>query len=267
MLKKIIVILVVCFTAQSFAQNKLNNYKYILVPLQYEFFEEADKYQLNSLTEFLFNKYKFTAFLEDKELPEDLLENRCLALMVNTVENKTMFKTKLKVQLINCNGQVVYTTQEGESRRKEYKSSYSEALRNALSELNKINYRYNETNTLTELSVQENSKKEKEIEKLKKEIKDLKKDKSIIQDNISEHVNEDLSLKPAINTLYAQSINNGFQLVDSTPNLVYTIYYSGKEDIYIVKNHDAIIYKLEGNWVLAEFINNKTQVKVINIKF
>ena len=40
----------------SSAQN-INEYKYILVPETFEFTGEVNQYQLNSLSQFLFNKY------------------------------------------------------------------------------------------------------------------------------------------------------------------------------------------------------------------
>lgn len=262
MLKKIIVILVVCFTAQSFAQNRLNDYKYIIVPLEYDFLKEPDKYQLNSLTEFLFNKYGFSAFLKNKDLPLDYSNNNCLALQANVIENKSMFKTKLLVELKNCSGDVVYTSAEGESRRKDYRLSYNEALRNAFKSFKTINYEYVE-----KIAKADSKSINVEVEQLKKEIKELKEEKTIVKNDIKLETKEDVNLKPSANTLYAQSINNGFQLVDKSPKLIYTIYYSGKNDVFIVKGHDAIIYKLKNNWVIAQFINDNLEVKALDIKF
>ena len=60
------------FSFIVFAQKNINNYKYIIVPTTYSFLGEEDKYQLNSLTKFLFNKYGFKAFFQDEEFPNDL---------------------------------------------------------------------------------------------------------------------------------------------------------------------------------------------------
>lgn len=272
MIKKILIVIAIFITSVNFAQSRLNDYKYVIVPIKYDFLNEADKYQLNSLSEFLFNKYKFNAYLENKTLPEDLKSNRCLALQAGIIESKSMFKTKVKVQLKNCNGQVIYTTPEGESRRKEYKSAYTEALRNAFNHFATINYKYNNSNTLGNNNLEIPTEKTiSEIEQLKKEIKQLKENKEekveVNKDlkTIKEPVNNTLDSKE--HTLYAQKINNGFQLVDKTPKLVYTIYNSGKKDVYIVKGQDAIIYKLNSNWVISQFINNNLEVKAIDIKF
>ena len=45
------------YITASFSQNELNPYKYIIVPKKFNSIKgEEDKYQLNSLTEFLFDK-------------------------------------------------------------------------------------------------------------------------------------------------------------------------------------------------------------------
>ena len=69
------------------------------------------------------------------------------------------------------------------------------------------------------------------------------------------------------NILYAQPKNTGFQLVDTTPKVVYTIFPSGREDVYIVKGTDAIIYKEASHWILAEQKGNTLEKKALNIKF
>ena len=42
--------------SKSFSQKSLSDYSYVIVSEQFEFQQEKDKYQLNSLTKFLFNK-------------------------------------------------------------------------------------------------------------------------------------------------------------------------------------------------------------------
>ena len=46
----------------SFAQKNINNYKFIIVPKQYEFQKSEDSYQINSLTKFLFERDGFITF-------------------------------------------------------------------------------------------------------------------------------------------------------------------------------------------------------------
>lgn len=92
----------------------------MVVPNQYAFLGYDDKYQLNSLTKFLFNKYGYTAFLEGEELPADLQANGCLAMYANLLEDSSMFKTKLQLEVKDCNGTVIKRSETGETREKAY---------------------------------------------------------------------------------------------------------------------------------------------------
>src|SRR5690606_635994 len=116
--------------------------KYINVPVKYEFLKEADQYQLNSLTRFLFNKEGFTVLPDKENYPEDYKQNRCLALRANLVNNSGMFNTKVVLELVDCNDKVVFTSKEGTSREKDFKTGYHEALREAFESFKSINYSY-----------------------------------------------------------------------------------------------------------------------------
>ena len=122
--------------------QNLNKYKYIIVPEQYSFNTEKDKYQLNSLTKFLFNKYGYKAVMGTSEYPEDLKENPCKGLKVDVEKSSTIFKTKLSILLKNCGGEVIHKTIEGISKEKDFKKSYHEALREAFEDIKTIKYTY-----------------------------------------------------------------------------------------------------------------------------
>jgi len=124
------------------AQKSVNAYKYVLVPKQYEFLKSADKYQLNSLTKFLFDKAGFTTLFTDDVYPQELAANSCLALKVVVDNNSGMFSTKLKINLLDCHNIVVYTTKDGRSKEKDYKKAYHEAIRKAFEEIKDLNYSY-----------------------------------------------------------------------------------------------------------------------------
>jgi len=126
----------------GFAQNSLNDYKYVIVPNKYDLFKEADKYQLNSLTKFLFEKHGFTAIMQDDNYPKDMQNNRCLALHSDLVTSSGMFKTKLQVVLKDCNDQVVYESIIGETREKDFAIAFNLALRDAFKSFEAVNYTY-----------------------------------------------------------------------------------------------------------------------------
>lgn len=289
---KYFAILVTCLLSTSiFSQANLNNYKYVIVPNKYDFLKEADQYQLNSLTEFLFNKYGFQTLMEGSNYPEDVIRNRCLALKSNVVKDSGMFKTKLMVELKNCSDQVVYTSEMGESREKEYQRAYNEALRDAFKSIEALNYKYvPSTNSPIAVSqdVETESAVSKEIQQLREEIQNLKKEKEAVVaekvepkvDAVAEVPVKEAVVKEVVTTdtpsvvkevpsgvLYAQAIENGFQLVDSTPKVVYKIKKTSIDGVFLVENKNATLYKKEANWILEYYENNVLKQDVLNIKF
>ncbi len=276
MIKRIVfVIAILSSVTLSYAQN-LNDYKYVIVPNKFEFLKEANQYRLNELSQFLFQKHGFTAIMDEEALPNDAINNGCLVLNADVLNDSGMFKTKLKVELKNCKGDVVYTSLEGTSREKKYSVAYNEALRAAFKSFEALNYKYVPNEKAIAFAKVEDEKAE-EIKKLKEEIKALKVTEAEKVDNVVEK-KEEVVKKPVIkesvtentitnNILYAQPTNSGFQLVDTTPKVVYTIFSSGREDVYIVKGIDAIIYKETSRWIIAEQKGNTLEKKTLNIKF
>ncbi len=132
------------FVAITFAQNSLDAYKYIIVPDKFDEFKEADKYQLNSLTNFLFKKYGFQTLSGNMgSYPSDIIKNPCLAVTAKLNDHSSMFTTKVNIDLIDCYNKVVYSSEIGKSKIKEYKPSYQEALRSSFITFEEIDYAYN----------------------------------------------------------------------------------------------------------------------------
>lgn len=145
MIRNFILGLLIFIVGNTYSQKNVNDFKYVIVPESYVFLDENDQYQLNSLTKFLFEKYGFTAFIRGQELPEELKKNGCTALLADVQKKPGLFLTKLIVELKDCNGAVIFTTTEGQSREKEFKKAYQEALRDAFEAIQRLNYTYNET--------------------------------------------------------------------------------------------------------------------------
>lgn len=264
----------------SFSQNSINDYKYVIVPLQYKFMKEKDKYQLNSLTKFLFNKYGYTAYMEDEDLPTDLANNRCLALMADVEDDSSLLKTKVRIDLKNCNGKTVMSSEMGESREKQYDKSYNLALRSAFETFQNFDYHYQPDEAVASRSTEDvatvdNVKQQEEIEKLKEEIKSLKEEQqstvSTVETTVenSKDAMADMNAKDSnepISTLYAQPIDNGYQLIDSTPKVIMILINTGVKEVFSVKDSDAIVYKKDGAWMYSED-GNILKGKPFDIKF
>lgn len=249
-----------CFlVANTYAQTNLNSYKYVVVPKKFSFFKQADKYRLNGLTHFLFNKYGFQAFLEDEPYPKDLIFNACNVLHADVVKESSLFTTKLKTILKDCHGKIVYTSVLGVSKEKEFNKSYSEALRNSFKSIQKLNYKYNPKLDKATLSLQydvgSNSAKEPK-EKLKPS---LPLDAPISTNN-QQVFNHDEVFK-------ASSVKNGYQLKNSKNKIVYTLLSTSLPNIYLIANEDAILHLVNEEWILEYYDNDIIKRNVLDIKF
>lgn len=279
------------------AQTSINDYKYVVIPVQFEFLKERDQYQINSLTKFLFNKYGYEAYIQDEELPEDLRNNRCLGLYADVIKENAFLKTKLQIDLKDCNGTVVKSSKVGETREKEYATAYNLAIRDAFTTFQNFNYSYQPNASILASGYaiktkDSNIKEQAEITRLKNEIKSLKEDNTetvaietpkkevkaadiqLKQDMPKESTNpKKASKSPDVGkietseVLYAQGIDNGFQLVDQTPKVVMVLYYSGMKDVFIVKGKDAIVFKKGDIWVYSENKGADLKAEAIDIKF
>lgn len=318
MKKKVFVVMILlsCIAFGN-AQTSLNDYKYIIVPNKYDFLNEADKFQLNSLTKFLFNKYGFTAIMESESTMKELLSKPCLALRSNLIKNSSLFKTKLIVELRNCKNEVVFTTREGETREKDFAKAYNFALRDAFKSFEGVDYVYQpKEEEIVSVNDTKTSDQEK-IEKLEEEVKVLKEEKELqAKEEVAAVVATEVAIKEEVvvvkeevvevkeeievpmekteqaNTqsvqeaspklgdtdkleiksdgsevLYAQPIDNGFQLVDSSPKVVYKIKKSGTPDMYFVEGKQAMVYKSGSDWILEYYENDTLKKEILKIKF
>lgn len=255
------------------AQEQLNDYKYIIVPKQFAEFKRENQYQTSTLVKYLFTEKGFDAVYED-ELPQELKNNGCLGLHAKLVDGSSMFTTKAAVKLSNCNGEEVFTTNEGKSKEKDYKESYGEALRDAFTSFD-MNYAYNgkaenskpitvsmknDVKKIAEERRQNHSSVNRPAAMVEQEAtrenqryvdrrpvpSDLKKadpkDKMVEQKATKEEQSyKDLTPKAsdlssiASATLYAQELPNGYQLVDSTPTIRMKIEKTSIPDFYLAQ--------------------------------
>lgn len=223
--------------ASTFAQQNVNNYKYVIVPVRFDFAKKTDQYQTSSLTKFLFNKYGFTTFLSNEKLPDDLAKNRCKALTGRVKDLSGVFKTKVSIELTDCYNKVVFLSKEGKTKSKDYKKGYHEAIRNAFKSIQSLKYKYD--------SSKEFIKKEKNVSP--SEIVEVPKDVKIKEIKIADKI------------LFAQPILNGFQIIDSKPQVVFRIMKTNVKDVFIIKDKNGLLYKKDNIWI-AEYYKNKERV-------
>jgi hypothetical protein len=243
-MKKSLVIIFFFLFNLSFGQ-KLNSYKYALVPSKFSFLSDADQYKLNSLTKFLMEKQGFVAFLDTDKLPEDFIINNCNKIFVDVESKGGMLGTKLIVVLKDCKNNILFTSDEGKSKEKDYSKAYHEALRVAFNSFTKARYKYTPTDTTT-TQININSTP------------------IVTASPIS-----DTNPKSSEVNLYAQITSNGYQLVDSTPKVVMKIYSTSIKDIYIaeVGNIQGVFVSKDNQWYFEYYQNEKLISEKINVKF
>ncbi|MBS3993310.1 MAG: hypothetical protein KGZ87_06310 [Bacteroidetes bacterium] len=135
------------------AQTDLNAYKYVTIPNRFDFQKSDDAYQVNSLLKFLFNKKGFEAFLTNEIFPIDFKTNPCLSLNAKVVDESNMFKTKVFIELYNCQNQLVLKTELGESREKELKKGFQEAVRIAFTTIENMPYKFTDDKRIKDIIV------------------------------------------------------------------------------------------------------------------
>lgn len=237
-------IVAIVFSLLTQAQDK---YKYVVVPEQFSFFKEANKYNLNSLTKSFFESEGFTVFYDTEDLPEELLKNRCFALYVNVIENNSMFVTKNTVEVKDCKNNVLATSIQGTSREKDFDRAYNQALRTALTSLKgKLNF--------TAENLVASSKEEQVLEKPK-----------VLDDLIP--VGKELENK---NLLYALPTNIGFKLVNAIPNVIFKLQKTSIDNLYLAERgmmDNGLFYKKGESWFYEYYKNDKLIIEKIEVKF
>ena len=242
------------FTAAGYSQSTINNYKYVLVPAKFDFFNEEDKYGLNTTTKELLEQKGFTAFLGNENLPSTVAANKCNALKVELVQRKAFFSTNLTLLLKDCQGNIIFKSKEGKSREKEFQLAYDLALRDAFLSLKDTPYQYDGT-VFTQAK----------------------------QDAVTPSVAQSSTplpgspasppVSPAVaditGALYAQVIPNGYQVIDTTPKKVLTLLKTSIQDYFIAEAgaSNGIVFKKNGEWYFEYYKDNQLVSQKLEIKF
>ena len=286
-LKYLLIVVLVLSSSVIIGQRSLNEYKYVIVPNRFDFLKNNDQYQLNSLTKFLYKKEGFKTLYGGDVRPVELVNNSCLGLTTRVNNNSGMLNTKLEIELLNCRNEIVFTSAEGRSKEKDYKKGYHEALRRAFKSITELKYSYE--------PVKESIVAETQVEKEKvtipvevKEVVAIKesngvaktiaiKEEDKVINNIEAQEVKDIKnevevkelteLEASTNLLYAQANPYGFQLVDSTPKVIYILLKTSRADVYILKNKNGILLKKDNQWIVEYYERNELVERVLEIKF
>ena len=248
-MKNILLLVAVLFTVLCSAQTEvINKYKYLVIPEKFDFLSEANKFNLNTLARGVFAKQGFTVFMQNEKLPDEVALDKCKALYGDVVSNSGMLATVLNFVIKDCNGTVLYTSEKGRSKEKDYKKGYYEAMREAAASMASLNYQYNGTTTPPQTTA--------------------------VQEVQSQPVHTSAAAATAIpvnnqTSLFAQPITNGYQLVDMTPKVVVKMYKTSQADYYTAQGDgkSGVIFKKGNDWFFEYYLNDKLVSEKLNIKF
>jgi hypothetical protein len=225
-------------------------------------------------------------------------------MLVNVEKEKGFLRTKLRIDLLDCNNNLIMSSRVGNSNEKAFDKAYTLALRDAFETFQFANYQYEPSHKITSVASEpvvtgNTVEQEKEIERLQEELKSLKEEKKMeskqveasipavieakaevkeakadvkeakaeVKEVKKEAKEPKIVVKEASYLLYAQPIEHGFQVVDTTPKVVMILMETAKSNIFIVKGQDAIVYKEEGSWFLSKNDGNTVSLEALNIKF
>ena len=245
-------------------EKKVNNYKFIVVPDKFDFLNQRDKYKTSSLTKFLLKKKGFTVVLNSEQYPKDLINNPCSALNALVLDKSSMFKVKVIIELRDCSNRLIYTSEEGVSRLKEFKKGFQEAIRNAYASMGNIVYEPFLLETIR--------KDKKEIVTvnpvLVEEVKEVKLEVELpVINNIEAAQISPINNIALSTTLYAQPKENGFQLINLKPQVVFVILNTSVKGVFLIKDKNGLLYKKGENWIAEFYDNGKLIEKKYQVKF
>ncbi|MFK6999656.1 hypothetical protein V3470_01745 [Flavobacterium oreochromis] len=236
MSKNLVVVLMNFISLMSCGQS-LNDYKIVLIPSKFAFQNEDNQYRINSTVKVYLKQKGFEAYLSNEKLPEDFLDYNCNKLLVNGIEENTIFSTKIKFEFKDCRGNLLFTTDLGESREKDIATAYNLATIQALNSFSKSNYKFSG--------------------------KDF--DEEIIQAKLKE-MNKEVITETKVIT---EKTELYYKVIDKITNENLVLYKTANPLVFLTvfKNRNGIVIQKEQNFFFEFIDGEKVLSEKIDIKF
>lgn len=231
----------------GFSQT-VNDYKAVIVPLRYDFLKSENQYRMSTMTKANLTKAGFQAFYGNEELPAGL-GDRCDLLYVDVKKDNGFLITKLFVEFKDCYGKVIFTSETGKSKEKDYETAYRECLELAFVSINALNYKYSG----------------KAINNSKVAANSVPATPLVAATAVSAPVAD---MKDP-NLLYAQPTENGYQLIDKTPKVVMKLLKTSRPDSFIaIKDGvQGTLNAKDNQWFFEYYKNDQLVSEKVVVKF
>lgn len=270
--------------SSSFAQ--LNSYKYFVVPKTFDIFSSENHLQTSTLIKYLFSEQGYNVIYDD-ELPPDLVNQRCLGLMVDLEKNSNLTWTRMTILLKDCNSVEIFRSPEGSSRSKDFREAYHESIREAFRVFETMNHNYqppkeevvtvnfgNDIKSVEDTS-EKPGKKEPVVMQVATPEEQSYRDRRPEPSDYTKAEVVDMPeesadpVKTAPDSWTARQTGNGYELVDSGSEVKLTLYKTSAPDVFLAKfgNVDGMVYKKDSNWYLEYYKDKELIVEELNIKF
>ncbi|GGF07602.1 hypothetical protein [Flavobacterium limi] len=246
---KIKFLLLILFTSLIGFSQSVNDFKAVIVPIKFDFAKGINPYRLSTMTKANFAKAGFNAYYENDQLPAELM-NRCDLLYADVKRDNAFLVTKLFVELKDCYGKVVYTSEIGRSKEKEYETAYRESLDLAFTSIYKLQYKYNgktgAASAILPTAVVTTS------------TVPVTTNAAAPEADISDP-----------NLLYAQPTETGFQLIDKTPKVVMKLMKTSRPDSFIaIKDGvQGTLNAKDNQWFFEYYKDDKLVSEKVSVKF
>jgi len=133
MMKNFSILALIFLSITSFAQQN----KTIIISNKYEFQKEKNTYNINNMLKAILVSNNYQVFFEDEILPTEIAQNRCNALTGVLLDISNLFVTKLKFQILDCNNNLLFETEEVRTKEKDLQNAYIETIKLLSPELKK----------------------------------------------------------------------------------------------------------------------------------
>lgn len=270
-------LLILMFGVNASAQ--LNEYKYIVVPKRFEAFKSVNQHNTSVLVKYLLSQEGFSVVYDDAQ-PMELRTDPCLGVYTKLNNTSSLLATKVIIDLVDCENQLVYTSQEGKSKKKDYKEAYAEAIDEAMWSFRGLDYEYypsrKDEETTKAVMIPPAEETVETVETVEtEEAEDLTPSEDVqpVADSSVEEIsetNESVSTSTSgTDVWYAQELDWGYQLVDSTPKVRMKLYKTSLSDVYLAESEGkkGVVYQKEGEWWFEFVEGDVKQQTNLTIRF
>jgi hypothetical protein len=254
---KLLLVALFC-TVIGFAQS-INDYKAVIVPLKYDFLKSENQYRMATVTKSNLNKAGFVAFYANEDIPAEY-SDRCQLLYIDVKKDNAFLVTKLFIEFKDCYGKVIYTSEVGKSKEKDYETAYRECLNLAFVSVNNLHYKYSG----------------KTVAPTGKLVGTA----ALMTPAATAVVNTPTTMPVTTvsspvadvsdpNLLYAQPTENGYQLIDKTPKVVMKLLKTSRPDSFIaIKDGvQGTLNAKDNQWFFEYYQNDKLVSEKVSVKF